>query len=331
LIQGPENSPQDASNSTGTALLQRTASQLSFDWSTAPPVPGFPTSNFMAQWKGFLTPPAGGNYTFGFVANDTAAVYLGGSSTPTYQVTGTTGTATTFESSPTVLAAGATPITVQFTDATDVAHLQLWVQFTPAGGSPISEIVPATWFTKSVQTLPGGWAGSQPLVGDAAAFVSEQNLGGSIVFTDTSGATHTYTQTLGGTGYTPPPGEDGSVTLTSGLVNFTDETGTVYVFTAAGTLQSTTGAADIAKPASPYPSYNSSGQLVSITDPLSNSLSTLRQVVFTYATASNSTTGGVCAPPASGNGVLVAPPLGYLCQLGYPDGTFTQLYYDTNG
>jgi RHS repeat-associated protein len=313
-------------------LLQRTDTQVAFDWSTAPPAAGLPTQNWMAQWTGYLTPPAAGTYTFGVLANDTAKVVVAGSTAVT--VTATTGTSVVYGSAQ-ALPAGPAAISVQYTDGTDAAHLQLWVQYTPAGGGPVTEVVPATWFTRTIPTLPGGWAGSEPLVGDQGSYVSEQNAGGSIVFTDTDGATHTYTQTGDGTGYIPPAGEQGVVSVASGLVNLTDDSGTVYVFNSAGQLLSETSPAIASKPAAPVLGYNTAGELASLSDPLSSNGATpavfSRQVAFTYGTTSNGTGSGVCAPPSGTSGVLEAPPVGYLCQIGYPDGTFTQLYYDING
>jgi RHS repeat-associated protein len=308
---------------TNPVQVQRTDTQLSFDWSSDGPGQGVPNQNFLASWSGFITPPASGNYTFGFLANDTASLYLGSPLTLAYQATATTGTSVTYETTATALAGGPTAMNVRFTDGTDSAHLQLWVKFTPSGGSLTTEIVPATWFTKSIQTLPGGWAGSKPLVGGSAAFVSEQNTGGSVVLSDTSGATHTYTQNGAG-GYSPPPGEQGVISVVSGLVNFTDSAGTVYVFDATGALVSATSPADITKPAVPIPAYDSARKLTSLTDPLSTTLGTPRQVQFVYADSANTLSTGACYTSDSAQ---EAAPIGYLCELVYPDGTTTKLYY----
>jgi RHS repeat-associated protein len=316
---------------TTPQLLQRTDSQLAFDWTTAPPIPGFPSENWLAQWTGYITPPSAGSYTFGVIANDTADVVIG--STHVVTQTAANGGAK-FYGTATALTGGPQPIVVQYTDGVDPANLQLWVKYT-AGGSSVEEIVPSTWFTRTVQSLPGGWSGSAPLAGDAANYVSEQNSGGSITFTDVAGATHTYTQVAGGTGYSPPSGEDGVVSLTGGTVTFTDDSGTVYVFNAAGQVVSATSPADALKPAEAVSTY-ANGQLASLSDPLSSNggspATYSRQVLFTYATAANGATGGVCAPPSStSTQTFEAPPVGYLCQITYPDATTTQLYYDSNG
>jgi len=331
-------------------LLVRTDSQLSFDWSTASPGAGVPAQNFLAQWNGYITPPAAGNYTFGVIANDSAALYLAGSSTatiaPTVQSTATT---VQWASAASTLPAGQTAIRAQYWDGTDQAHFQLWVQFVNAG-TTVTEVVPATWFTRTIQTLPSGWAGSQPLVGDGVSYVSAQNNGGSIVFTDISGDKHTYTQVVGGSGYSPPAGETGVVAIASGTINFTDDTGMIYLFDASGTLISATSPADLVKRVTPIVTYRpttSGGSEVStLSDPLSVNagppVTYSRQVVFAYAgqtaasvgLSSSDTDASLAACPAVA-GFSPAPP-NMICRIIYPGHIAgapdtTQLLYDANG
>jgi RHS repeat-associated protein len=321
-------------------VLQRTDSQVSFNWSTQGPTPGLPSTNFLAQWTGYLTPPTGAsNMAFGFTGDQSARVFLNNASSPAFTMWSADTSTTPVMSGAVGVNPGPNAITVQFADGTDPATVGFYVSYTaPGGGTVGPELVPATWFTKTIQSLPSGWAGSQPLVGSQSAYVSAQNNGSSIVFTDVAGASHTYTPT--GTGYTPPAGEQGVVTVNSatGVINLTDSDGTVYVFDNTGKLTSVTAATDVAsKPAEPVPTYNGFGQIISLSDPLSNAAAAgsapaySRQVVFTYATTGNGATGGICAPPAGTSGVLAAPPIGFLCAISYPDGSSTQLYYDVNG
>ena len=316
-------------------LLQRTDTDIGFTWATNTPGADVPSQNILAQWTGYINPPAAGSYTFGFTGSDTATLYLAGTSAVSMGSPNTSTSAPTM-GSPVTLATGPTALTVNYTNGTDTPSITLWVSYTPAGGSAILEAVPPTWFTRTVTSLPGGWSGSEALGGDAAAFVSEQDNGGSIVFTDTSGATHTYTQTAGPAGgYTPPFGENGVVSVTSGLVNFTDDSGTVYTYNAQGQLQTVSPPADAMKPATPVPGYNSSAQLASLSDPLSSNGASpptySRQVLFTYATTTNGASGGVCAPPTAppGTDSLAAPSVGLLCEISYPDGSATHLYFNS--
>jgi large repetitive protein len=312
---------------TTPMILERVDTQVGFSWGTISPGTNLPSQNILATWSGYITPPAAGNYSFGFLGSDTAAVFLGGSSTAAATMTSPNTTTSPTMGSSVALPAGPTAIAVQYTNANDTPSLSMFVNYT---GLPLPEVVPATWFTRTVTSLPGGWSGSQPMEGDAAHYVSEQDKAGSIVFTDTTGGSHTYTLSpIPGAGYTPPAGESGVVSVKSGVVSFTDDAGTVYVYNAAGQLVSATSPADASKPAEPVPAYNGTGQLVSLSDPLSSNGASppvyARQVLFTYSTATTQT--GACAPTAG----LSAPPLGVLCEMSYPDGSVTNLYYDSHG
>jgi RHS repeat-associated protein len=315
--------------------LQRTDSDISFNWSTQPPVPGLASTNFLAQWTGFVTAPTGAtNVKFGFTGNDSATASVNGTTVATLTTPNAT-TTPTMSSTAATLNAGPNPITVQYFDRTDLAMVGLYVSYTAADGTVVAaEPVPGTWFTKTVQSLPGGWAGSQPLVGNQNSYVKAQNNGSSIVFTDVSGATHTYTLATGSTGYTPPAGESGTVTVTSGIIDLSDSDGTVYVFDNTGKLISVTAPTDPAsKPAEPVPAYNNYNQLISLSDPLSNTTAPpaaphyTRQVLFTYATSGNTGSGQPCATPAA----FTAAPVGMLCQITYPDLSVTNLYFDSHG
>jgi RHS repeat-associated protein len=323
-------SPKLSFPTTNPVVLQRNDPAVAFNWSTQPPTPGLASTNFLVSWGGYITAPSGAtNVKFGFTGSDTG--------TATAAISGTTvATMATPNGSPTpamnataaTLSPGPNPITVQYSDGTDQAMVGLYVSYTDVHGTAVPvEPVPGTWFTKTVQSLPGGWSGSQPLVGDQASYVKAQNNGSSIVFTDVAGATHTYTLTAGSTGYTPPAGESGTVTVTAGIINLSDSDGTVYVFDNTGKLTSVTAATDPAsKPAEPIPSYNPNNQITSLTDALSVG-GTVRKVGFVYATATNTGSGQQCATPAA----FTAAPVGMLCQITYPDGSATNLFFDGNG
>jgi beta-glucosidase len=49
---------------TGKPVLTRVDSQIDFDWNAATPVRGLPAKDFGVRWKGTITAPAGGDYTF---------------------------------------------------------------------------------------------------------------------------------------------------------------------------------------------------------------------------------------------------------------------------
>jgi hypothetical protein len=334
------------------AVLQRTDTQLAFSWGTSgpggtgsPASLAFPTQNYLVQWTGYITPPAAGNYTFGFIASDTAKLFLGGSSTPTVNQTTATSLTTPVMGTAVALPAGPTLITVQYTDATDTSALDLEVNYTGLAGGPIP--VPASWLSHTVPLLPSGWSSSAPILGDAGEYVSAQINNGSVVLTDVTGATHTYSAVPNGSGYTPPPGENGVVSFASGVLTFTDDAGTVYTFNAQGQVTSVTAPADGLKPASPVVSYRTvsgaQSEVSSLSDPLSASGSTYsRQVVFAYAgdtaasvglSASDTDATGAACPVLTG---FSAPPPGMICRIIYPghvagNPDTTELEYDSNG
>ncbi|MCI0155810.1 hypothetical protein KNO15_03775 [Leifsonia shinshuensis] len=330
---------------------------------TEPPAPGVGQANYQIQWTGFINPPAG-SYAFGFQADDGAELTLNGTPVITDQwspraaplnpqfetaaaqilVVNANGTAT--------LGGAAVPlplpVTVNYYQRDLAGLMNFYVENTTAPANV--QLVPANWFTHTNPPLPDGWAASTPITGDAGEYVSVKNNGGSVTVTDNGGGSHTYTRTSTG-GYTPPPGERGILaTDATGRLNLTAEDGTIYTFNAAGKLTSATPPVDASsKPATPIPSYVSSGSLDnalrSLSDPLSNTgtasaPSYQRAVYFAYpgeqysnlgipANAGIPATGPVCVTP-SGSGWGTAP-AGMMCAIVYPDGSTTQLEYTTGG
>ncbi|MGA0569051.1 PA14 domain-containing protein [Rathayibacter sp. KR2-224] len=343
-------------SSTPAPALVRTDADISFDWSDKDtPGPGIPQSYFMAQWTGYITPPAG-SYQFGFVRDDGAKLMLGaGNQQQTVLSQWVNGTSSyapywgTDASQQLVVASngltatlnGQTlnlpiPITIQYYQVNGPAHLFLEAQ--QVGQPATAQVVPASWFTKSAQILPSGWSGSGAIAGNADEFSEAQVHEGYVTLQGTDGETYTFTKTSTG-GYSSPPGESGVLTTDqNGDLSFTDPSSTVYLFNAAGQVTSVTTPEDLTHPAAPVPAYNSAGQLTSLSDPLSSNGASPpvygRQVKFTYLTATSAAASGTgvgdCAPP-SGSPFTTNLDPGMLCQIAYPNGTTTQLYYDING
>ena len=100
-------------------------------------------------------------------------------------------------------------------------------------GGPTEMPIPTGWLsTGTPPALPTGWTLGTDVDGDAAyshALVSE----GSITLIDATGSPHTYTRTSSGdgTGWTPPPGEQGTISVApagagnAGQVTVNDPTG----------------------------------------------------------------------------------------------------------
>ncbi|WP_216093152.1 PA14 domain-containing protein [Curtobacterium sp. UCD-KPL2560] len=357
----------DSMTPNAVQTLVRTDSGVSFDWGSAAPDDAVSQSYFQAKWTGYMTPPSG-TYSFGFLADDGVALQLGTTGIITDQWGDQHQTSPRMETAANqVLTVNGSqwsigsqsgqlpiPITVDYYQRGGSSNVYLEVQQQSGSSWVNTQVVPSNWFTKSPTLLPSGWASSAAIMGDAGAYVSASKQGGSVIVTDTDGGTHTYARTAAG-GYTPPPGEQGVLASDeAGNLVLTDEGGTVYQFDTAGLVTSVTPAADLgSKPANPVPAYNSSRQLTSISDPLSasgsgTSLAYARQVRFSYlsnttigSSATNGTNraAGACAPPSGSaypTAVTTTAPgsqsdAGMLCQILYPDGTTTQLYYDTTG
>lgn len=323
-----------------TPVLTRVDPQLQFGWGLGSPAPSVPVDNFVVHWTGYVSVPTAGSYTFGVAQDDGAKVTVGStlvldrwsdqaggpnwSSTPCTFGTGAGGCH--FD------ATGPVPIAVDFYEHGGNATFELWV----TGPDGKKFIVPASWLSPAVETLPAGWSASTALSGDAGSYSSVTVDSGSAVVTDTTGTTHTYTKTSTG-GYTPPVGEYSSLALTTaGTVQVTDEDGTVTSFNSAGRVDSVTNPPNALKPALPVMTYKAgTGQLQAVTDPVSG-----KAVRLFYpgdpapAGLSSDNAGKACLAPKSG---YVGAPAGMVCRIVYPGdtaGTFgdsTVLSYDGAG
>ena len=340
--------------------LVDTETQVSFRTDgTDQPSPGVNGTNMQIQWTGFLSPPAG-SYAFGFISDDGAELTLGNTAVITDQWVLRSGAAQPqFEkgasqilvvnSNGTATLGGQpipypVPATINYYQRYGEGLMNFYAENTTGAANP--QLVPANWLTHSNPPLPGGWAASSAIAGDAGQYVSLKNNGTSVVVSDSSGGTHTFVRTSSG-GYTPPPGEHSILaTDSNGILMLTAEDGTAYAFNAAGKLTSATPPVDAgSKPATPIPNYATSGTLDnalrSLSDPLSNTGTTSapsyqRAVYFAYggeqysdlsipANAGITSSGPVCPTPT--NPAWEPAPAGMMCAIVYPDGTTTQLQY----
>ncbi|MGV8973486.1 MAG: PA14 domain-containing protein [Rhodoglobus sp.] len=301
-------------------VLTRVDPQLSFAWGEGSPAPAVPVDNFLARWTGYVSVPTAGGYTFGVVQNDGARVTLNYTDKVldrwSDQSSGLSwGTGRDLTTAP-------TPITVEYYDHGGAATFQLWVS-TPTG----QFIVPASWLSPAVQSLPAGWNASTPLAGDAGDYAFTTIDGNGAVVTDTTGTTHTYLRTSAG-GYTAPAGEFTTFALSvTGQPQLSELDGTVYTFGTNGRVESITDPVNALKPALPRTTYRpKTGQLDAVTDPISG-----RAVKFSYAT---DTDARACPAPPSG---YTPAPEGMICKISYPGpaagstGDTTALLYDSFG
>ena len=63
---------------SGKPVATRIDSQINFDFTGSPPVPGLGSTNFSVRWTGTLTPQASGMYQLGFMGDDGYRLWLDG-------------------------------------------------------------------------------------------------------------------------------------------------------------------------------------------------------------------------------------------------------------
>ena len=318
-------------------VLTRTDPAIAYDWALGSPGPAVPADRFLIRWKGFVTPPAG-TYTFGAGLDDGVRIRVDGVLVFDNWIDKSIGGP--YYGSPVAFSGGPKSIQVEYAEISGGASVGLMVRST---GQP-DQVLPPSWLSAQVPTLPAGWSASTALSGDGGEYSHAQVTESSVIITDTTGTAHTYTKTVPSasatgspaSGYSAPEGEYGVLALDSaGQVTLTEEDGAVHVFGANGRIASTTSPADALKPAAPTTSYRpGTGQLNAITDPLSE-----RKVRFAYsgdtmASIGLTGTGPACA--ASGTGQT--PPGGMICRIFYPDhdparavDDTTRLEYDAYG
>lgn len=307
-----------------TPAMVRTDPALSFDWRKEAPPEAVGADNFMARWTGYITLPAdwaGQAVQFGVFRDDGVQLWVNEQRVLSHWTW--TAPQLDWSSQSLTLASEQIPIKLEFLEGTGSAALQLWIRKVASpGGSAV--IVPPDWFTRELQVLPAGWGASAPITGAAGRWASATATDSSVILTDTSGRTVTFTSNSE-RGYDPPAGEWGHVTKDEqGRITVVDEDGTVTHFTAAGQLASVTAVQDGRRPAAPQAIRDSDGRVTALADPLSWSNGAhLRQIELQYG-GDGSTCPAAVAP-------YVAAPAGMLCGLSYPDGTRTQLLYNGAG
>lgn len=327
---------------TATRVLQRTDKLISFNWETGSPgadSPGasVPADRFLARWTGFISPNVAGDYYFGTRQDDGAKLIIDGTTIINKWANTAFTAAPVFATTAKTLPVGPKPFQFDYYEASGNAGIELWAKLGP-NGAPF--IVPASWFTKSPEILPDGWATSAILAGDIGSYTRARVQEGSITLTDSKGGTHSYTRAADG-GYRPPAGETGVVSLSSNkLVTFTDATGIVHTFRADGVIDQVVSPIDIAKPAAPALEYNAQGRVKRTYDRLSTS-AVPRDIRYFYGgdraeaplTSADSNLANSACPALPGGSEA---PLGMLCRIVYPGhqpGTTdtTRLFYDDAG
>ncbi|WP_307041778.1 PA14 domain-containing protein [Agromyces ramosus] len=327
--------PQSWNIADAKRVLARTDTQISFNWAAESPGPGVPVDKFLARWSGFITPDQAGDYTFGTLHDDGVVLTVGDTKLIDKWMPSGNGLVQ-WAASTKQLPASPTKFKFEFMEDAGAATVQLWAKL-GANGTPF--IVPASWFTKSQEILPDGWASSTILAGDLGTYTKARVEEGSITLTDAMGGTHSFTKIPAG-GYKPPAGESGVMAIGGdGRVTFTDGAGVVNVFRADGLIDQVVSPVDVKKPAAPGVEYTAAGLVKRVFDRLATSTAP-REVQFYYggddvaAPLTTADTGGSskACPAVSGS---VEAPVGMLCRIVYPGhqpGTTdtTRLFYDAD-
>ncbi|MCA1683897.1 MAG: hypothetical protein LC708_02040, partial [Actinobacteria bacterium] len=310
---------------TKTPVLVRNDPGVAFHWGTdTAPGPGLGTDNYLARWDGAITVPTTGSYLF-YIGGTTDGVrlFINGTMVLERWSESTGSTNDTISGSAITLSAGAAvPIKVEYFEGTGSAGLTL-ATYGPlgAGGAAKAVIVPPSWLRGDPGSLPVGWTLSAT---PGMAYVGARSFEHGATLTDASGALHTYAST--GSGYVPPPGEDGVLTRNpDNTLTLTAEDGASYVFDILGQLTWATARGDQANATSPVYEFSTVAgrprRLQRLRDPVGNRALTLRYGNF-------DATALPCPSVPSG---FSAVPDNQLCQLDYWDGTQSVLRYNAAG
>ncbi|HSH31809.1 MAG TPA: PA14 domain-containing protein, partial [Candidatus Saccharimonadales bacterium] len=291
-------------------IVTRTDQQVAFRWGSGSPVPSGPVDRFMARWSGYFTAPVAGDYTFGSWSDDGSRITVNNQLVLNDWVD--SGFVASWGSAVRLNAGQSVPIVVEFYENGGGAAIDLVVK-----GAVPEQVVPAAWLAPNPPVLPAGWNLGVDPDGDLAYDRLKVNQS-SVVLTNSSGETHEYKvkDGTGGTGYTPPTGEDGHlVKNTDSTYTLQDTDGRTYVFNADGTLKETATALDDRKPAALKYEYSGTpARLTKIVDGVTAD----RFATLHYSGDST------CVSPPTG---FEATPPGMLCAAKTNDGRMTKLFY----
>jgi len=286
-----------------------------------PPVGSIPPdAEYLAQWTGQITLPAG-NWDLGGIAGGGMRIYLNGSTTPVFNdwsggdTGGPEGNDPAFETAQTL--SGSYQIEVQAWVPPGDPVVQLYAdQLLPSGD--VSTLVTSPWLTPVATGLPPGWS----LGAAAPAWTSATDMGTQVVVHSPTGQTETFTDTNDGNGtYTPQAGVTDALTVVNGQIELSSADGYDYVFNSSGQLASMTSVPDAVHPTDlqytwgPDPADTSEADppivLLSIKDPVSG-----QSITLSYGNAT-----------ACGGSINNA---GLLCGISYWNGTESSFVYNSN-
>lgn len=287
--------------------MVRRDSRPSFLWGDRGPGGPIPSDNFHVQWKGFVSVPRTGTWTFGALHDDGVVINVNG-----VQVLNRPSAGVHYGTGVFLVANVAVPITIDYDELTGNAYMQLLAYDSPNPPSgTFAAGVPSSWLSTGDEVLPDKWT----LVGgglEALAYTSARVSEAAITLYEPGGAVHEYTRQSDRSWRPVQSGDDIVTSAIEGgrtvhVVEGSD--GVTYTFDDGGRLISAvSGADDRKKPAAPRYEYDAAGaRLQRIVDPVGGSTITL-----IYA-------GGASQCPVNAAaGLTESPPAGMLCKIVYP-------------
>ncbi|PLS82059.1 hypothetical protein CYG49_00285 [Candidatus Saccharibacteria bacterium] len=313
-------------------MMVRNDSQVNFNWGSGGPAAGLQGDNFMVRWKGYITAPADGDYTFGATTDDGIRIKVGTGlfgADETVLDSWTAQAATLWSTSPKTFKKGQQiPITVEYFEQAVGASINLLVEAKANGQQIIpAQTVPASWLKSKTQPLPEGWTLSADADGDVA-YERLQPTSGSAILYDSDGQTHEYA--WNGTGYKPPVNEDATLSKNADQTyTLQDVDGRTYIFDVEGKLISLTTPQDDRKPAALRYKYSGNpAKLEKIADGATmsdpNNIDSAKRYATLHYKGINED--GNCSVAAD----YSEAPEGMLCAFRTSDGDVTKLHYLNN-
>ena len=310
-LQGSYFNGKDANGPTGPPRFMRQEGPISFDWASGSPALGINVDNFAARWEGYLQVPQTGAWDFGGLSDDGVRIWVDtGSGYGTAKLdkwAGQAGQPIAWSPATTSLNANQKyRIKIEYWDQTGPASVQVEARCTTCTPTVAAGVIPASWFSTTEAALSPGWTVNADVDG-AIAYQSINTSATTAVLRQSDGGTESWSWS--GSGWRPPPGDDGSlVGVPGGEMLLTDGDGQIYTFNIDGTLRSVVSALDDKKPAAAtYTWAGNPPRLTSITDPVS-----ARAITLTYKTPGSNN-----CPNGSSLGFDAQPPENMLCKADY--------------
>ncbi|MFZ1249657.1 MAG: PA14 domain-containing protein [Candidatus Saccharimonadales bacterium] len=300
-------------------FVSRVEPYMSFNWGTGSPIPGGQT-DFMSRWEGYITVPKTATYRFKTLADDGTRLKINGVDLSPAGSWNKCCSETQFTDI--ALTAGVPYyIVADHFDGIGQGNYALYVETTD--GSIPKQIVPTNWLSPNKRVLPDGWQmGIDP---DGGLSYERLNAtSSSVVLSDSSGDTHTYTITPSG-GYKPPVNEDGQLTRNADATfTLLDSDGKTYTFKQDGQLDTVTLPTDDRAPAALKYTYTN-GIIAAISDALDTNRNAK---IYYYADGNNKCTNSSSGGYLDKADVSIA---GLLCALVTNDARTTYFYYSDAG